>query len=160
MTLAASRGLAEKWPGEKASAGGRKTFRRSKKSHFRQVLMLVSPTKKIWIKNLAATRRTTILKISTVLADFRWKTLGGDFSPFFTKNAKKRSFFEVLTDFWFKSFLLDRKYLCSLWKYMISRHYSSLLVLTYRFSRHFRHFWGPENAENDEKRAVRTSNDE
>ena len=28
--LAAFRGLAEKWPGEKASVGGKKTFRRSK----------------------------------------------------------------------------------------------------------------------------------
>ena len=37
--------------------------------------------------------------LSTFLADFLWKTLGGDFSPKIAKNAKKCSFFEVLIGF-------------------------------------------------------------
>ena len=75
--LVASRGLQRaswKLPFPKTFRRRQKNLPPVEKSRFRQVLMLISPTKKIWIKNISVTRRTTILKNANFLADFRWNT--------------------------------------------------------------------------------------
>ena len=51
---------------------------------------------------------------------------------FFAKTRKNPSFFEVRRDFWFKSFLLDQKYIVvyeNIWFLIITHHYCSLLLI-------------------------------
>ena len=51
---------------------------------------------------------------------------------FFHQNTKNRSFYELRQDFWFKSFLLDQKYIILyeyIWYLVIARHYSSFFVI-------------------------------
>ena len=78
----------------------------------------------------------------------------------FYQKSKNHSFSQSQRDFWFKSFLLDQKYIVyyvNIRFLVIVRHCSSLLVI-------FRHFlpfwWYGKSEENSWKWAVRTSNDE
>ena len=139
---------------KKPSAGPRENLPPTPKSSFQQVQTYIDPTKKIWTEIVVATLRTTILKMpSLMFGEIRWVAI-------FHQNAKNRSFYELRQDFWFKSFLLDQKYII-FYEYLrylvIARHYSSLLVI-------FRHFlpfwWYGKSEENSWKWAVRTSNDE
>ena len=143
-----------------------KTLRRSRKNPppvqkkcFQQLHMSIGPTKKVWMENLFATLRTTILKISIfwlILGETRWVAIFRQKSP---KNRKmqKNSVFRSPTRFLIQTFFIGLEILCSLWIYMISRHCSSLLVLYSSFSRHFLDCQNPENPRNEGKM---TSKDE
>ena len=139
---------------QKPSAGPTGNLPPTPKSSFQQVQTYIDPTKKIWTEIVVATLRTTVLKMpSLMFGEIRWVAI-------FHQNAKNRSFYELRQDFWFKSFLLDQKYIILyeyIWYLVIARHYSSLLVI-------FRHFlpfwWYGKSEENSWKWAVKTSNDE
>ena len=78
----------------------------------------------------------------------------------FQKKSQFRSYSELQQDFWFKSFLLDQKYIVvyeNIWFLIITRHYCSLLLIFWNFPRFF---LTPEMAENSRKWAVVSSNDE
>ena len=64
-----------------------------------------------------------------------------------TKNAKNRLFFRSPTRFLIQIFFIGPEILCSLWKYKISRHWCSLLLVT----RHFQSFYTIFRSHNSQK---------
>ena len=139
---------------QKPSADGRKNLPPTRKSCFQLVQTSIDPTKKIWIKNLVATLKKTVLKMLW----WNFGETGG--VAFFRQNAKNRSFFELQRDFWFKSFLNDHKHTVlwvNIWFLVIARHCCSLLLIF----RHFRPFRGSGKIEeNSGKWTVVSTNDE
>ncbi len=135
-----------------------KTLRRSERKPSADSKIIVSASPNIYWSNkkdLNGNRRRNSENdgFENALADFRWNTLGGDFSP-----KRQKSFvLRTQTRFLIQIFFIGPEIHYTLRIYMISRHCSSLLVIFH----HFLPFWGFGKSEgNSWKWAVRTSNDE
>ena len=106
-----------------------KTLRRSERKLSADSKIIVSASPNIYWSNKKdlngtrrATLRTTVLKMpSLIFGEIRWVAI-------FHQNAKNRSFYELRRDFWFKSVLLDQKYILLyeyLWYLVLTVHFSS-----------------------------------
>ena len=112
--------------------------------------------KKIWIKNLSGVQNTR--EFGTSFCIF------GELTTVFRQKCRQkrqfRSFSELPGDFWSKSFLLDQKNTVvyeTNWFLIIARPYCSLLLIFRNFPRFFR---SSRKAENDERWAVVSSNEQ
>ena len=112
-----------------------KTLRRSERKPSADSKIIVSASPNIYWSNkkdLNGNRRRNSENdgFENALADVRWNTLGGDFSP-----KRQKSFvLRTQTRFLIQIFFIGPEIHYTLRIYMISRHCSSLLVLTRHFS--------------------------
>ena len=123
-----------------------KTLRRSERKPSADSKIIVSASPNIYWSNkkdLNGNRRRNSENdgFENALADVRWNTLGGDFSP-----KRQKSFvLRTQTRFLIQIFFIGPEIHCSLWKYMICHHYSSLLLTTAHFGEFSAFLWVRKN---------------
>ena len=100
----------------------------TQKSRLQLVHSSLNPIKKIWMEKLVAFLRKTFLKMP--IRNSTCSHVGWRFSP----KRQKSLVFRTPTRFLIQIFFIGPQIHFNLWKYVIPRHYSSLLVLTSHFS--------------------------
>ena len=113
---------------QKPSAGPTGNLPPTPKSSFQQVQTYIDPTKKIWTEIVVATLRTTVLKMpSLMFGEIRWVAI-------FHQKRQKSFVLRTQTRFLIQIFFIGPEIHYILRISKISRHCSSLLVLTRHFS--------------------------
>ena len=115
-----------------------KTFRRPQ-NHFSTRFNVYWSNKKFWMKKLFGVPRTKFLKKFQIFGRFSMTHVGSDFSLNRAKFIwiRKMFVFRNLTSFLSEIFVIRQKIPYIIWKYMISRHYSSWLLVFSSFSTAF-----------------------